>query len=167
MTLEGLSEEMTNLLKAKMANSSDASPSSNKIAAVRLIPIRATGLLPAKGKERQVFIDVSFGDAKQRAEAKQVSSKHCSFKWAVSSFDFPLLPSNRDSKMKIKVLDEKNNEPLGYIGFSVKDLPELKGEKGMHLAWHTLRKCAGQQEVSGKLRFCICYVDSAGAPIGT
>mmetsp|Transcript_15621 Transcript_15621/g.44295 ORF Transcript_15621/g.44295 Transcript_15621/m.44295 type:complete len:1063 (+) Transcript_15621:197-3385(+) len=165
---DGLTEDIKAKLVSHGGQSQNQAAGVGKISAVRIIPIRATSLLPpAKGKERQAIFDVTFGDKKQREEGKQVSVKHNSFKWASTTFDFPITPANRESKMKVKLLDDKNGEPLGYIGFTVKDLPELKGERGMHLAWHTLRKCAGQKEVSGKLRFCVCYVDSKGTPIGT
>ena len=62
--------------------------------------------------------------------------------------------------------DPKTNEALGYIGFNYADLPALKSGQGLHIGWHSLRKCAGQSEVSGKIWFGVCYLDSKGAPIG-
>ena len=82
--------------------------------AVRLIPIRCTNILPpSKSKERAVSIEVQLGKETQRGDAEKVSSKNNSYKWVELNFDFVLNSSNRDSKIKIKLIDTKANEPLG------------------------------------------------------
>ncbi len=58
-------------------------------------------------------IEVQLGKETQKGDAEKVSSKNNSHKWVETNFDFILNANNRDSKIKIKLMDSKANEPLG------------------------------------------------------
>lgn len=60
-------------------------------------------------------IEVQLGKETQKGDAEKVSSKNNSYKWVEVNFDFLLNASNRDAKIKIKLLDTKANEPLGIL----------------------------------------------------